>query len=235
MPGNTHGKDKIALFSVKWDKQGIFLSRPNRFIGIVKIDGEEHTVHIHDPGRLEELLYEGNTVMLKHTDDPKRKTRWSLIAARYENQWVFTNSGYHRQISESMVNMLFPDSDIRAEVAVGHSRLDFLVYGDVITGIEVKGCTLTEGGTALFPDAPTERGRKHIETLMGMMEEGKRAMLIVLIFRRDSRCFSPNRRTDPKFADILEKAVKKGLEVRPMLLEFDGETVWWLGEIALCQ
>ncbi len=235
MPGNSHGKNKIAILNVEWDREGIFLSRPNRFVGIVDMDGEEEAVHIHDPGRLEELLYPGNRVLLKKAEKAGRKTGWDLIAAHHGDMWVFTNSSYHRWISEKIVRMLYPDNEIRAEVMVGHSRLDFMVKsGENITGIEVKGCTLTEDGTALFPDAPTERGRKHVKTLMKMMDEGNDAVLMVLVFRKDSLCFSANRRTDPWFADALDAAVRKGLKVHPMLLEYDGKTVWWLGEIGLC-
>jgi len=235
LPGNTDGAHKIAVLRPGAQVEGEFISRPNRFLGIVKIDGREELVHIHDPGRLEELLYNGNGVLVKRAEGPRRKTSWSLIAASYENQWIFTNSGYHRQISENLMNFLFAGADIRAEVRIGHSRLDFVVKnGDACTGVEIKGCTLTEDGKALFPDAPTERGRKHIETLVEMMDEGCGAVLVVLVFRKDSRCFAPNRRTDPAFARALENAVKKGLSVRPMLMEYDGETVWWTGEIGLC-
>ncbi len=152
MPRNTDGKDKIKILSVKWDREGIFLSRPNRFTGMVEIDGKKETVHVHDPGRLEELLYRGNRVLLKSADKPDRKTKWDLIASRYGDRWVFTNSGYHRKISERIMHMLFPDAEIIPEVKVGHSRLDFIVKKKgKITGVEVKGCTLTENGVALSP------------------------------------------------------------------------------------
>jgi len=232
---NSHGQNKIELLKVGWDRKGIFLDRPNRFIGIVDIDGSPEKVHIHDPGRLEELLYKENEVLLKHVDKPDRKTRWELIASRYENQWVFTNSGYHRRISENIVERIFENAGIRAEVKVGHSRLDFLVEEKGgRKGVEVKGCTLTENGVALFPDAPTERGRKHLQTLMDIIDSEDSAMLMILVFRKDIRCFAPNERTAPRFAEIFKKAVEKGVEVRPMLLEYDGESVWWLGEIGLC-
>ena len=234
MPHHIDGTDEVAVLHLDWDVEAAFISRPNRFVGMVNISGKEEKVHIHDPGRLEELLYPGNRVLLKKAEKPGRKTKWDLIASWYEGQWVFTNSGYHRQISENIVRRLF-SGKIKPEVKVGHSRLDFVVNdGENITGIEVKGCTLTENGVALFPDAPTERGRKHLETLISMMEEGKKAVLLILVFRKDSRCFAPNERTDPKFADTFKKAVEKGLIVRPVLLEYDGRDVWWKGEIGLC-
>jgi sugar fermentation stimulation protein A len=236
LPRHTNGKDKVAILEVIWDLEGLFISRPNRFTAKVDINGSEETVHVHDPGRLEELLYPGNRVLVKTADNPKRKTKWDLIATNYKGRWVFTNSGYHRKISERLVGLVFPGWDVRAEVQVGHSRLDFVIKKeDRVMGVEVKGCTLTENGVALFPDAPTSRGRKHIETLVRMMEDGMEAALMVLVFRKDSMCFAPNRKTDPKFADAFEKAVKMGLDVRPLLLEYDGRTIWWTGEIELCE
>ena len=221
---------------VGWDAEATFLLRPNRFTGIVDMEGEKEIVHIHDPGRLEELLYTGNRVLLKRADAKGRKTKWDLIASRHDNQWVFTNSGYHRKISEKIVRSLFPNADIRAEVNVGHSRLDFVVRdGKDTIGIEVKGCTLTEDGRALFPDAPTERGRRHIETLMEMMKDDNRAMLLVLVFRKDSECFAPNEKTDPKFAEVFWGALRKGMELRAMMIEYDGKTLWWNGEIGVCE
>lgn len=218
-------------------QEATFLSRPNRFLGIARIGGSEEKVHIHDPGRLKELLYEGNSVLVKRAEKRGRKTAWDLIAAWYGEKWIFVNSAYHRAISERIVReILFPDAEsIRPEVKVGHSRIDFVVEGsENITGIEVKGCTLAENGVALFPDAPTERGRKHLHTLMDMIDEGKKAMLLVLVFRDNSICFAPNEVTDPKFADSFREAMKKGVVVRPFVLNYDGRAVRLVGEIEVC-
>jgi len=225
------------ILEISGVKEAIFLKRPNRFLGIVRIDGKEEKAHVHDPGRLEELLYSGNRVLVKKADRKGRKTAWDLIAAEYGGKWILTNSAYHRQISEYVVrNILFPGADERkAEVTDGHSRLDFVVKdGGDITGIEAKGCTLTEKGIALFPDAPTERGRKHLHTLMDMIDRGQKAMLMVLIFRDESVCFSPNDRTDPKFAATFREAVKRGVEVRPFVLDYDGKAVRLVKEIGVC-
>ncbi len=219
-------------------REVVLLQRSNRFLGVVRIDGKEEKVHIHDPGRLKELLYEGNRVLVKRADKDGRKTGWDLIAAMYGDKWILVNSAYHRPISEHIVrDILFPGAnEVKPEVTVGHSRLDFAVKaGGETTGIEVKGCTLTENGIALFPDAPTERGRKHLQTLMDMIDRGQKAMLLVLVFRSDSTCFSPNERTDPEFAATFREAVKKGVEVRPFVLNFDGEVVRQVGEIGICK
>lgn len=87
MSGNIDGKDKVRIFEVEGDCEGNFLSRPNRFTGIVEIEGRKETVHVHDPGRLKELLYHGNRVLLKYAYKPNRKTKWELIAARYGDMW----------------------------------------------------------------------------------------------------------------------------------------------------
>ncbi|MDG6220727.1 MAG: DNA/RNA nuclease SfsA, partial [Candidatus Thermoplasmatota archaeon] len=180
------------------DAEGVFMSRPNRFVGVVEISGlGEQMVHVHDPGRLKELLYPGNKVLLKRASSPGRKTAWDLLAARFQDQWVFTNSAYHPHISrwvlEGRMAPFSGVSCIRPEVTVGHSRLDYVLDMDdgKKIGLEVKGCTLAVEGVALFPDAPTERGRRHIETLMTKKDEGWGAALMVLVFRTDAVCFSP--------------------------------------------
>jgi len=121
-------------------------------------------------------------------------------------------------------------------VTVGHSRLDFVLTDNRGTeiGVEVKGCTLAVDGVALFPDAPTERGRRHLEVLMDMKASGKSAALIVLIFRHDARCFRPNELTDPKFAETFHRAVSKGVDVFPVVFRYDGERVYFLGGIPVC-
>ena len=234
------------VMDLSWDSEGIFRSRPNRFLGIVDISGPVETkgemVHVHDPGRLEELLFPGNRILLKKASGKKRKTKWDVIAARFENEWILIHSGYHRAISEWMLrekhNPLGPLKDIRPEVTVGHSRLDFVCRDkdDRVIGVEVKGCTLAVDGVALFPDAPTERGRKHLETLIEMKRSGKRAALMVLVFRFEARCFSPNELTDPRFAETFRKAVKLGVEVYPLVFRYDGEKISYMGKIpAICE
>jgi len=235
----------VEVMELNGDFEGIFRSRPNRFLSIVdiikpvKMKGE--MVHVHDPGRLKELLYPGNRVLLKKASGKKRKTKWDVIAARFENEWILVHSGYHRVISEWMLRGEFCPigrlKDIRAEVTVGHSRLDFVCKDadDTVIGVEVKGCTLAVDGVALFPDAPTERGRKHLETLMDMIATGKRAALLVLIFRPDARCFSPNELTDPRFAETFGRATEKGVEVYPLVFRYNGKKVSFLGVIPLCE
>jgi sugar fermentation stimulation protein A len=238
----------LEILKVKYDAKGIFKERPNRFLGIVdiisdsKIEKYSEEVHIHDPGRLRELLYPGNQILLKRATNPERKTRWDIIAARAEEQWVLIHSGYHRAITENILQnkSLCPFgklNSIKAEVPFGHSRLDFLLTTNNDTNmlVEVKGCTLTRDGIALFPDAPTERGTRHIETLMNAKVNGYSTALIVLVFRQDSKCFMPNSDTDPKFTSMFKTAVLSGLEVYPLVLSYDGEMIYYEKIIPLCQ
>ena len=231
------------------DAQGIFINRPNRFLGMVEISDNnvsnssyEH-VHIHDPGRLRELLFPGNGVLLKRINNPQRKTRWDLLATRdpEDTHWVLVHSGLHRPLMENLLKKsnLSPFGqivDIKPEVRVGNSRLDFQL--NLKTGnnvfVEVKGCTLAIDGIALFPDAPTIRGTRHIHELLELKSKGHSAALLVLIFRRDADCFAPNSDTDLAFADAFCLALKGGIEIHLLKFEYDGSTLAYIGKIPVC-
>lgn len=240
------------ILELPWDAEGNIRSRPNRFLGLVNIPAKNkggsevfsEKVHIHDPGRLKEILYPGNRVLLKSaskTSMASRKTAWDIIAGWYNEQWVLIHSGYHREIANQVLN----DNEIspfgkvgyiKPEVMVGHSRIDFLVTktdGSEIL-VEVKGCTLTIDGVALFPDAPTLRGTRHLETLIDYKSKDKRAALLVLIFRSDSTCFGPNTDTDPKFADTFKRAINSGIEVHPLVFKYEDGCIYYLKKIPLC-
>ncbi len=232
--------DEVAA-TVHCDAEGILVERSNRFLAIVDIDIEgdvsREKAHVHDPGRLLELLYPGNRLLLRKADNPDRKTGWDVIAARYEDEWILINSVFHRGIADWLLskddNPFGRLEGLTPEVTVGHSRLDFMAEDSEGTplGIEVKGCTLAVDGTALFPDAPTERGRKHVETLIGLVRGGKRAGLLILVFRPDPMEFAPKDDTDPRFAEAFWRAVDLGVEVHPVKFGFDGGRVRYLGEI----
>ncbi len=235
----------IPLIDIHTDTEAEFKSRPNRFVALVNIVTPEIEksvkAHVHDPGRLTELLTEGNRLLLKKADNPGRKTGYDVIAAEYLGYTILINSSYHRKISEKIfgneeISPLGKITGLRAEVNYGRSRFDFLLTVDSGEEIwvEIKGCTLTEEGRALFPDAPTTRGRRHLEELMKIRAEGTRAAVIFLIFRPDSRCFSPKRDTDPEFSQTLEEACRQGVEVYPVLLEYKNGIVYYKKIIDLC-
>lgn len=193
MPGNNNGENKI-VFEISYDSLGKFITRNNRFLGEVLIDGKKTYGHIHDPGRLEELLKKGNDILLKRYDKKNRKTEWEVIAARYGKNWIFINSKFHSSITRKILE--------NSEINVGGSRLDFLLMRkNEKIWVEVKGCTLMIDHIALFPDAPTERGRRHVEKLIKLRKEGNRSVLIFLVFH-NAKCFSPNKERDEKFANI---------------------------------
>ncbi len=229
------------ILGVMVDAEGRFVERKNRFLGTVEIEGYgKEEVHVRDPGRLEEILYEGNKVLVKKAKNKNRKTNWDLIAGKVKENWVFVNSGYHREIAERILedDGISPYSEIEGitpEVQLGDSRIDFLLeMNEEKLWLEVKGCTLAEDGVALFPDAPTERGKRHVEELRKAMENGDRAALLVLVFRSDAQCFAPKEDTDPEFAEVFRKAVDEGLEVHPMKFGFQKNTVCFVSEIPVC-
>ncbi|NPA75034.1 MAG: DNA/RNA nuclease SfsA [Euryarchaeota archaeon] len=221
------------VMDIPVSKQTVFLERKNRFLGVVE-GGIK--VHVHDPGRLEELLYPGNEVLILHTPGKHRKTEWDLIAARApeDGSWVLVHSGYHRRISERILEKMFSEADINPEVRLGESRIDFMIRGNGDIAVEVKGCTLARNEIALFPDAPTTRGTRHVHELIQFKKAGNEAMLLILIFR-NARCFAPNSDTDPKFADAFRAAVNVGVRVAPVRLVYSPPGVYFVEELPLCE
>jgi len=234
--------EPILLARIPWDAQGIFKNRPNRYLGIVDIiqptPETDVKVHIHDPGRLKELLFPGNQVLLQHKSNPQRKTRWDVIAARIDNEWVLIHSGFHRTIANQILLNAqvspFPSTlTIKPEVAWEKSRLDFLLTDKTSQRIwiEVKGCTLAQNKVALFPDAPTKRGCRHLKTLMSIKASGAQAALLILIFRSDATQFRPNAATDPEFARLFYQSINQGIVVHPMVLQYSGGQIFYLKQV----
>ncbi len=226
---------KKEVYSIDIDEEGKFLERPNRFICEVEIsDGRKVIAHVHDSGRIKELLYKGNIVSLRKAKDiSKRKTEWDLISAKAEDgEDILLNSSFHRYISENIlkdseISPLGKIDLIKAEVKYGHSRLDYLIEkaGERIW-IEVKGVSLSENKHAIFPDAPSVRASKHLETLMELKEKGDRAGVLLLIFR-DSNDFSPNYITDPEFSENFYKAIERGVEIFPVQLNLEKGKIYY--------
>ncbi|MCI6152590.1 MAG: DNA/RNA nuclease SfsA [Fusobacterium perfoetens] len=216
-----------VIYEIEINEIGSFLERPNRFISKVELKNRDIvTVHVHDSGRIKELLYEGNEVSLRKAKDlTKRKTEWDLISAKApDGEDILLNSSFHRYISENILRDFsispFGEVDlVKAEVKNGHSRLDYCLEknGEKIW-VEVKGVSLSENKIAIFPDAPSERAVKHLETLMEIKEKGERAAVMLLIFR-DSHSFIPNYKTDKSFFETFYKAISKGVEVYPIQLK----------------
>lgn len=222
----------------------VFLERRNRFVGSAEIHGERDFIHVADPGRLTELLYPGNRILLrKAPEGSQRKTRWSLMAAMGEENWVLLNTFLHRKIAEVILSdpSVSPFGLLRewkAEVSPPgfRSRFDFLLEpeGSPPVWLEVKGCTLKDGHQALFPDAPTTRGTRHLRELAELSEEGCICAVMFLVFPAGVRCFAPNPDTDPDFHAAFLEAVAAGVEIYPLSLRFNGAEVTYRGSIPLC-
>lgn len=198
-------------------KEAIFVSRPNRFIAEVEIDGEIKICHVKNTGRCRELLINGVRVVVEKSDSATRKTEYDLIAVykgdmlinidsqapnKVFGEWV-VNSGYFKNISF-----------IRPEYTYKNSRFDFYIEADGRKiFVEVKGVTLEENGVVMFPDAPTERGVKHIKELIDARDNGYDTYIFFIVQMKKCKYFIPNEKTHPEFAKALRNAVGHGVKV----------------------
>lgn len=221
------------VYNIPIDEEAIFIDRPNRYLANCKFsNGNIEAVHVHDPGRLKELLYSENRVLLQKATNPNRKTAWDIIAADADGEWILINSKFHRYISQNVlndetINPLGKLDSLKAEVKYKKSRIDYLVVknGEKIW-IEVKGVSLSQNKKAMFPDAPTTRGQKHLKELMELKESGDRAAVFLLVLR-DSDIFEPKWETDPVFSELFYEAIEKGVEVYPILFEYKDEYIYY--------
>lgn len=198
-----------------------FLARPNRFIAKVELEGREETVHVKNTGRCKELLVPGNTVYLAPGENPRRKTKYDLIAVEKRPGLLINMDS---QLPNDAAAQWLPKSGlfsekavIRREVTYGASRLDLYVEdGDRRAFLEVKGVTLEQDGLASFPDAPTERGIKHLKELSASLSEGYEAYVLFVIQMKGVHSFCPNEKTHAAFAEALRQAAKDGVKVLAM-------------------
>ncbi|MBQ9142629.1 MAG: DNA/RNA nuclease SfsA [Lachnospiraceae bacterium] len=196
---------------------GRFLSRPNRFIAHVEIEGVEHVVHVKNTGRCKELLVPGAKVYLEKSDNPSRSTEYDLISVQKGERLVNMDSQVPNKVVEEWLrkgSFLHDLVLIRPETKFGNSRFDF--YAESIEEkifIEVKGVTLEQDGVVRFPDAPSERAVKHVEELIQAKKQGYRVMILFVIQMKDVNYFTPNKETQPLFAEALERAVSEGVEL----------------------
>lgn len=195
--------------------RGKFISRPNRFIAKVEIDGREETVHVKNTGRCKELLLPGATVILEATDNPERKTKYDLIAV-YKEGLGLVNIDSQAPNKVALEWLKTQDFDyIRPEYTIGSSRIDFYMEkGDEKYLMEVKGCTLEIDGIGYFPDAPTLRGVKHLEELARLQNQGYNCTVAFVIQMEGIKEVRPNVDTHPQFGEALKKAEQAGVKVR---------------------
>ena len=198
---------------------GVFLSRPNRFIAHLEIDGAVEICHVKNTGRCRELLVPGCTVYCQRSDNPNRKTKYDLIAVQKGERLINMDSQAPNKAAGEWLASggLGEISELRAEVKHGDSRYDFSFVKDGRQCfLEVKGCTLEEDGVCAFPDAPTERGAKHIRGLTKAAGEGYGAYILFVIQMSDVKYIRPHDETDPEFGKALREAAQNGVTVLAM-------------------
>lgn len=196
---------------------GVFIKRPNRFIAQVKIEGSIQICHVKNTGRCRELLVPGVTVYLEKSHNPKRKTQYSLIGVEKGYRLINMDSQAPNKVVQEWLKTgkLLPDTTvIRPETKYGNSRFDFYIETQKQKiFMEVKGVTLEEDGVVKFPDAPTERGLKHIEELCSAVKDGYEAYIFFVVQMHGVRYFTPNNETHKAFGDALIKAKKSGVHI----------------------
>ncbi len=197
----------------------ILMERVTRFSAKVRVRGQTHLAHVPNTGRLEELMQPGARVYLNSSSARKRKTIWDLVLVRAPQSLVaidsrLSNSLFMEALEKEKVVELRGTEIEKREVNFGKSRLDFQLCssnGPIL--VEVKSVNLVKNGLALFPDAPTTRGSRHIDELIKAQEEGARGVLFFSVQREDGEAFSPHYSMDPVFGEKVEKAVQSGVMV----------------------
>ena len=198
---------------------GTFLRRPNRFIAQVRIGGVEETVHVKNTGRCRELLPEGAQVWCQQWDNPARKTKFDLISVQKGNRIINMDSQAPNKAAGEWLAAggLGEVAQLKAETVYGDSRFDFSFTKDGRPCfLEVKGVTLENDGVCAFPDAPTQRGAKHLRELIQAAKDGYGAYVLFVIQMADVVFLHPNDATDPAFGQALREAAAAGVQVLAM-------------------
>jgi sugar fermentation stimulation protein A len=201
---------------------GVFLERLNRYLARVEVGGEEVLAHVPDPGRLPGLMLAKRKVRLIHQPSPKRKTEYTLALVRHGSIWVstfpvFANALVQNALMDRALPFLNGYSDFASEVKMDNSRFDFkLTFPLSPAYVEVKSVSLVEKGVGRFPDAPTERGVKHVKELIDLCNKGYRSAVVFVSQRSDTRSITCNDDIDPAFGEWLRKAHNEGVELYGM-------------------
>ena len=198
---------------------GVFLERPNRYLARVEVDGREVPAHVPDPGRLPGLMIPGRRARLIYNPGPKRKTDYTLALIRHGSIWVsvypvFANKLVGEALAQNKLSFLSGYKNFSAEVKAGDSRIDFMLdYSGYSAYVEVKSVSHVENSVGKFPDAPTERGRKHLRELVALKKRGNRAIVLFVSQRSDTKSATSNDAIDPEFGKALRKARQAGVEL----------------------
>ena len=206
-------------------QKAVFLSRPNRFIAHVEIDGNIEKCHVKNTGRLKELLLPNATVYVEPNDNPNRKTKFSLIAVESGGVVINIDSQCPNKLFHEASGDLFDYDFIKPEYTYKDSRFDFYMEkGDVKSYIEIKGVTLIENSVAMFPDAPSERAIKHIEHLIDAVENGHKGYIVFIVKTDTVTKFTPNP-VHNDFVNALIKAKAKGVNILAYSCEVKPEKI----------
>jgi sugar fermentation stimulation protein A len=211
---------------------GHLIKRYKRFLADIKLDNNtEITAHCTNSGTMKSCLENGAEVYLTPVNDPKRKTKFTWEMIKINGDWVGINTGNPNKlafdaISAGTIPELAGYTNVKREVKFGDSRFDVFAENDnEKCFIEVKNVSLKEGRYALFPDAVTTRGQKHLKTLMEVKATGMRAVMLYIIQRSDVEIFAPAKEIDPQYATLLKQAVAAGVEVIPMQAKVTPEKI----------
>lgn len=210
-------------------REARFLCRPNRFIAHIEIDGRQEICHVKNTGRCRELLLPGAPILVQAAVPGKRKTPYDLIGVHKGDRLINIDSQAPNKVFHEWVlgSGYFPSLQaIQPEYRYHSSRFDFCLEaagGRIL--VEVKGVTLEEDGVALFPDAPTERGLRHINELCRARQEGFEAYLVFIIQMKDVRYFAPNHQTHPAFGAALSRAARQGVNIIALDCEVSADSI----------
>ena len=195
--------------------KGEFVDRPNRFIANVLINSKSEICHVKNTGRCKELLIKGATVYLQKSNNPKRKTKYDFIAVQKGERLVNMDSQIVNYVALEYLPYMFEDiTYVKPECKYGNSRFD--IYVETETDkifVEVKGVTLENDGVVRFPDAPTERGVKHLKELQKAVTEGYKAYVMFVVQMDNVQYFEPNNETHPEFAETLKEVSENGVNI----------------------
>lgn len=214
-----------------------FIRRLNRFAVLVDLDGAPAVAHLPNSGRLEEVLIPGNRLWLAAAREPGRRTGYDLALAMSGHELVSVDARVPNHLlglalERGAIPELAGYTDVRREVRLSHSRLDFVLGdGDSRCLLEVKSVTLVVDGVALFPDAPTLRGQRHLELLASACHNGEAAAVLFLVQRSDASALAPHRAADPAFAYALREAARAGVQVLAYRCQVTLEGIGLLGPL----
>jgi sugar fermentation stimulation protein A len=211
--------------------KGLYRDRPNRFLALVQVKNRVLPCFLPNPGRMHELLIPGVEVFLREAEKGKRKTSYDMIGVIIDGEIVSLDTRVpNRLVFEALKNKdiieLAEYDNVKPEYGYGNSRFDFLLKNDKERClVEVKSCTLVRDGVALFPDAPTLRGQRHLMELIKAKKEGFRTCVVFIIQRTKAKLFTSNDETDPSFGKAFRDALAGGVEAYAYISEFDGKKI----------